>query len=185
MTNLKDDDAVVQVLQCHAHDVLLCLVTGVAYALPAYKVPLRLARLAEYCSSSCCPSASTSDRDRATCRAAFPRRSSCCCSPSTAGSRRLRCTPSEAHGARPHCCLALRRRRPRARLAVHHLRLGDPLLGARPGRALPETSQAVLRASGRQSRGVKSMRMGKDDSITDMSVVRAASDLDEGSSPSP
>lgn len=42
MTNLKYDDAVVQMEQCMTHDKLLWISdAGVAYALPAYKVPQR------------------------------------------------------------------------------------------------------------------------------------------------
>ena len=40
MANLLDSDAVVQLFTCSSHDTILCISQrGVAYALPAYKVP--------------------------------------------------------------------------------------------------------------------------------------------------
>ena len=40
MTNLRDDDVIETMLNCNAHDTILCISeAGVAYALPAYKVP--------------------------------------------------------------------------------------------------------------------------------------------------
>ena len=40
MTNLSDDDAVLEMFLCSSHDTLLAIsAKGVAYALPAYKVP--------------------------------------------------------------------------------------------------------------------------------------------------
>ena len=40
MANLRDGDEVRQVINCYAHETILCLSeAGVAYALPAYKVP--------------------------------------------------------------------------------------------------------------------------------------------------
>lgn len=42
MTNLRDDDAVEAILNCQTHDTILCISEGgVAYAVPAYKVPPR------------------------------------------------------------------------------------------------------------------------------------------------
>ena len=40
MSNLRDADAVVQLFTCSSHATVLCISQrGVAYALPAYKVP--------------------------------------------------------------------------------------------------------------------------------------------------
>ena len=186
MTNLKDDDAVVQVLQCHAHDVLLCLsVTGVAYALPAYKVPSSSRTSRGVLLQQLLPISEHETIATVLPVDSFPEEVFLLLLTKHGWIKKTPLHAFQKLTARGLIAVSLSDGDALVRASLCTTSDSVILCSARGQAVRFETSQAVLRASGRQSRGVKSMRMGKDDSITDMSVVRAASDLDEGSSPSP
>ena len=175
MTNLPDGDCVVQMLQCSSHDTVLCLSSlGVAYALPAYKVP------------------SGSRASRGThVRQLLPigeDESVATVVTATEFSPSVYLVLLTRNGwVKKTPLLAFERITARGLIAVS-LEGGDALVRASlctaddalilcsaHGQAVRfETNEVQLRASGRQSRGVKSMRMSDGDTIADMFVLSAA-----------
>ena len=173
MANLRDGDAVKQVINCNSHDTILCLSdAGVAYALPAYKVPATSRKREACLLTSCCPLTRTS--------ASPP------CSPSPSSRSRstsrfsratgfIKKTPLHAFNkitARGLIAISLGEGDSLVRAALCTLE-DSVLLCSAGGQAVRfQTSEKQLRASGRQSRGVKSMGMREGDQIADMFVIQ-------------
>ena len=173
MTNMRDGDAVSRSSTATRTTTILCLsASGVAYALPAYKVPsTSRAPRAASSRTSCSPSPSEeTHRDRPAGEQAFPTTSTCAAHAQRLDQEDRPPRLREDHRARPHRRLAAggRRARPRERCAPTtrcssaRARTGGPVRHVRGG----------ARASGRQSRGVKSMAMNAGDCIADMFVCR-------------
>ena len=187
MTNLQDGDAVVQMFSCNTHDTVLCLSgRGVAYALPAYKVPetSRTSRGVRF--HQLLPDTLSADERIETVL------------PVNAFSESVYLLLLTRHGwIKKTPLLAFEKITARGLIAVS-LAEGDDLVRASlceatdsvilcssQGQAVRfDTSEAQLRASGRQSRGVKSMRMSEGDTIVDMFVIPGGStgDASDGSS---
>jgi DNA gyrase subunit A len=172
ISNLHDDDAVVQIINCHTHDTILCLSdAGVAYAIGAYRVPETSRTSRGALAQQLLPI--SSDEVLATVL------------PVADFSEDRYLLLNTAHGWIKKTPLkAFERITARGLIAVS-LGEGDTLVRASlcslsdsvilcSGAGLAvrfDTDEAQLRASGRQSRGVKSMRMGEGDTIADMFVV--------------
>jgi DNA gyrase subunit A len=181
MTNLNDDDAVVQILNCKAHDTVLCLSEkGVAYALPAYKVPetSRTSRgvlvhqlLPIDPNEAISTVLSVSDFTPDTYLVLLTRHGW------------IKKTPLAAFEkitARGLIAVSLDEGDALKRASLCELD-DSVILCSSLGQAVRfETSDQQLRASGRQSRGVKSMAMREGDEIADMFVVPAGGGGEDG-----
>ena len=181
VTNLSDDDAVLEMFLCSSHDTLLAIsAKGVAYALPAYKVPTtsRVARGTSL--MQLLPL--EADEDFAAAKL-LPVRSF---SASVyllllTSAGWIKKTPIEAFAKiRASGLTALKFTSEgdtvyRAALCAE----GDSVvLASRLGQTLRfQCDEKQLRASGRTSRGVKSMVLRDGDAIVDMAVI----DSDSGS----
>ena len=172
MTNLRDDDDVKHLLNCQSHDTILCISeAGVAYALPAYKVP------------------QTSRTSRGVLMHQLlpiePTEAIATVLPVSDFSTSVFLLLLTRHGWIKKTPLhAFNKITARGLIAVS-LGEGDALVRASlcsaddsvllcsaHGLAVRfETSETQLRASGRKSRGVKSMGMREGDEIADMFVV--------------
>ena len=172
MANLRDGDAVKQVINCNAHDTILCLSdAGVAYALPAYKVPAtsRTSRgvLAHQLlpideSEHIATVLPVADFSKSVYLVLLTR------------SGLIKKTPLHAFEkitARGLIAVSLAEGDSLVRAAMCTLH-DSVLLCSAGGQAVRfQTSEKQLRASGRQSRGVKSMGMREGDTIADMFVI--------------
>ena len=182
MTNMRDGDAVMQILHCQSHETILCLsASGVAYALPAYKVP----------------TSRTSRRPRAPAPPHRRAETIATVLPVASFSDSIYLVLLTRKGFIKKTALhAFEKITARGLIAVS-LQEGDELVRAslctdkdsvllcsEHGQAVRfDTSEAELRASGRQSRGVKSMAMNAGDCIADFFVLPAGvadGDDDEG-----
>ena len=177
MTNLRDDDDVVQLLNCQSHDTILCISeAGVAYALPAYKVPQTSRTSRGVLMHQLLPIEPTEAIATVLAVSEF--------------STSVYLLLLTRHGwIKKTPLIAFEKITARGLIAVS---LGDGdalvraslceaddsvLLCSAMGLAVRfATSEKQLRASGRQSRGVKSMRLQEGDEIADMFVVPGASE---------
>jgi len=181
MSNLRDNDVVVQMLNCQTHDTILCIsTTGVAYALPAYKLPQTSRTARGVLAHQLLPIESTEVISTILSVDAF---SEDVFLVLLSRNGYIKKTPLAAFGsinARGLIALSLED--------------GDDLLGASLCRAndsvllCSEHGQAVrfrtdeqqLRSTGRQSRGVRSMSMKDGDKIADFFVIPSSEHSEDG-----
>jgi len=175
MSNLRDSDAVVQVLSCSSHATVLCISQrGIAYALPAYKVPAssRSARGATF--QQLLPISEGDTIETLLPVTSFSKDVYLVLLTRNGWIKKTALDAFQKISARGLYAISLEEGDlvVRAALCTVH---DSVMLSSRRGQAIrfPTTDQQ-LRGSGRTSRGVKSMRMRDDDKIVDMQVVQGA-----------
>lgn len=173
MANLRDGDAVKQVINCNSHDTILCLSdAGVAYALPAYKVPATSRTSRGVLAHQLLP---IDENERVATVLPVSEFSESVYLALLTRSGFIKKTPLHAFNkitARGLIAISLGEGDSLVRAALCTLE-DSVLLCSAGGQAVRfQTSEKQLRASGRQSRGVKSMGMREGDQIADMFVIQ-------------
>ena len=174
MTNLRDDDGVEKMLNCNSHDTILCISeAGVAYALPAYKVPQTSRTSRGVLLNQLLPIEATESIATVLPVNEFSTSVYLVLLTRLGYIKKTPLHAFEKITARGLIAVSLGEG---DRLVRASMCEADEsvLLCSAGGQAVRfETSEAQLRSSGRQSRGVKSMNMREGDEIADMFVVPA------------
>ena len=184
MTNMRDGDAVMQILHCQSHETILCLsASGVAYALPAYKVPSTSRTSRGVLAHQLLPIAESETIATVLPVASFSDSIYLVLLTRKGFIKKTALHAFEKITARGLIAVSLQEGDELVRASLCTDK-DSVLLCSEHGQAVRfDTSEAELRASGRQSRGVKSMAMNAGDCIADFFVLPAGvadGDDDEG-----
>jgi DNA gyrase subunit A len=175
MANLRDGDDIQQIIQCGSHDTLLCLTEqGVAYALPAYKVPASSRISRGVLAHQLLPLGET---DKVGTILSVSQFSSDVFLVLLTRKGFIKKTPLQAFSkitARGLTAVGLGEGDSLVRASLCSEGESVILCSTRGQAVRFETDQKQLRATGRTSRGVKSMRMREGDRIADMFVGAGA-----------